>query len=982
MGSSETLQEILNRAKDQATRGAFGEALALFSRALELDSFNLEALSGRASCLRNLNRTEDARSLLDGALIRAPHEPRLLKERALIYLLDGKYPEALTTSERLLSITPADEDALALRIASFRFLRRFADAKEALDDVLSRQPQNLNFLLQRAQLCFEQGQYTNALSTCEHMLAIAPADENALLWRIISLRMLRRFKDVEKALDEVLSRHPQNTQFLSQRVVLFHEQGQYAEALAACEHTLTIAPADENALLLRIVVLRMLRRFNDAKKALDNALSVRPENKNYLNQRAFLHQDQRQYALALAAFEHTLSLAPYDENALQYRVAVLRTLGRLRDAEKALEVALERLPNSAEILKERGLVYQSQWRHAEALEAFERALSIVPYNENVLQSRLALLRVRRQFEDARDALEEALARQPQSPGIQVERVYILYDQQRFDEALAISEEITHADPSNSQAHQLKIACLIRSRRYEEASRAIDEALVLMQAVQRGPFLFIRGGILEFAGRFSEAEAAFAAAMATEPVWFGPAFARIYELERLGRSAEALEFIQTLEQRYPGDPEVADGIGTFYLRRNAPLLAQRKFEEIPEGDNRREKGLGGVCATLGDYCGAETHFRRALENDRWTADNHADLAWVLVRQEDEESLQEAEKFCRSALDIDREFSPALGCLGVIAFRRGRIRESEDWFLASIRANPNRGSYSDLGALYVQAGRYSEAKKKLDQAIERTPHDVRAWIELGNLHWQLGEKKEALQALRRAMSLEPENDQTYRALAVVLMQTGELAETERILREGLQRVDRPKQSRLRITLAQVLRTTGERGNDRDLYDEAHREILAALRLKEEPESYFELGLILAKLDNYVGALAAFQKCLRLDSQHIEAMRNVTKLKAAIKARKIQIRGGAYGGWILGAISLVNLVGIWVFFFLKKIEATTFVVLMPIMLTLSVVSLVLPWLTRLKLPGVEAELTQQKQSISSGPIGDIGLISPTPSITRGPL
>lgn len=46
----------------------------------------------------------------------------------------------------------------------------------------------------------------------------------------------------------------------------------------------------------------------------------------------------------------------------------------------------------------------------------------------------------------------------------------------------------------------------------------------------------------------------------------------------------------------------------------------------------------------------------------------------------------------------------------------------------------GSYVDLGAPYVQLGRFDEATALLEKALERDWYDVQAHIELGNLHLQ--------------------------------------------------------------------------------------------------------------------------------------------------------------------------------------------------------------------------------------------------------
>ena len=59
-----------------------------------------------------------------------------------------------------------------------------------------------------------------------------------------------------------------------------------------------------------------------------------------------------------------------------------------------------------------------------------------------------------------------------------------------------------------------------------------------------------------------------------------------------------------------------------------------------------------------------------------------------------------------------------------------------------------------------------------------------------------------------------------------------------------------------------------------------------------------------------------------------------------------------------------------------------MIPLLLGLLVVAVLLPSLNKLKLPGgFEAEISEKKEAISSGPKGDIGFGSSLPIISPGP-
>jgi hypothetical protein len=60
-------------------------------------------------------------------------------------------------------------------------------------------------------------------------------------------------------------------------------------------------------------------------------------------------------------------------------------------------------------------------------------------------------------------------------------------------------------------------------------------------------------------------------------------------------------------------------------------------------------------------------------------------------------------------------------------------------------------------------------------------------------------------------------------------------------------------------------------------------------------------------------------------------------------------------------------WEFIFTNKVPPLTLSTLTPVLVGLVIVSFLMPSLIRLKLPGVEAELSASIRQVSSGPTGD---------------
>jgi tetratricopeptide (TPR) repeat protein len=238
----------------------------------------------------------------------------------------------------------------------------------------------------------------------------------------------------------------------------------------------------------------------------------------------------------------------------------------------------------------------------------------------------------------------------------------------------------------------------------------------------------------------------------------------------------------------------------------------------------------------------------------------------------------------------------------------------------------------------------------------------------------------------MAIDPNHEDPPRALAIALMEENKLSEAESIIRDALRRLERSKCWQLHLLLARLFIQRGDESSEHEYYEESLKEIIKAIKLREsDPEPYFYAGIVRAKLQDYSGAYWNFKACLNRDKYHFEAERNARRVKNLLKTEGIR-RKGLLAGYVILLISLMLLLLLWFFYFQTffqtvKISETTLTVMTPILLGLVVVGFLLPELIQIKLPGLEAELVQPKETISSGPKANIGFGSSSPSVSSGP-
>ena len=485
----------------------------------------------------------------------------------------------------------------------------------------------------------------------------------------------------------------------------------------------------------------------------------------------------------------------------------------------------------------------------------------------------------------------------------------------------------------------RISLLRRQQRLEEAEEAIREAIKLFP--QSASLLIELGWLYHYQNRFDEAADIFSDLLKLNENNEAALQGRIASLRLRGQYAEAGRQAERALNQIPKSPGILSEIGWL------------EFEQ-------------------GQYEGAENAFSQVvalIPNDPYALIN---LAWSLERQDGKEALAKASKYCRDALAIEPNLPEARGCLGMVAFKQGRIREAEIQLRQSIAVDPKKGHYADLGALYVQMGRYDEAERRLKEGLTLKSGDAALHLQLGNLYLQTDRLKDATSEFRQAAAIDPTHPGAPQALAISLMESGKVVEAESVLRNAIRRFDEFKRWRLHLTLCQVLTQMAEETGNGALFEEALKEVNVALHLKpQHADPHFHAGIVRFKLGDYRGSLQAFQRCQEIDKSRVDAEINARRMLALIRQEKTRSRASEIASFFVGFVVFLQLVVIWMLRWLygNAIVTTTMItVLVPVCLGLLVVSVVLPWLSKLKLTGLEAELSEPKpkEALASGPGG----------------
>jgi tetratricopeptide (TPR) repeat protein len=680
----------------------------------------------------------------------------------------------------------------------------------------------------------------------------------------------------------------------------------------------------------------------------------------------------------------------------EWRIYLLRLLRRFDHAREAAGEARRKHPAAIGVLREAAWLEEAEGRLDVALEIVVTGLAADPNHRGLLGQQAQLLRDLGRFADAEQVSRGAANRRPHVPVGMIALAWTYEDQGRYDEAVAVIEKAAATWPEDATCARDLVDLLRLAHRFDEAEARCLEAL------QRRPddrnLLHSYGLLLDATNRYDDAVRQFRRLLALDPYDRSAAVDASAALRSLRRFDEAERLIRPLVARFGHDHEPRAELGWVLRDQGRLAEAERVFDALrAEARSTDEKvsaacGSGWVRTAKGDHAGAERDFREALALRPLSTGARLGTAWALLRQDDPTRLAEAEVLCLDVLDHRGNNAEAHACLGVLNYRRGRLQLAEHHLRRSIEVDPFDGNYVDLGALYTKLGRFDEAADNLQTALKRDWFDAPPHVEMGILELHRAVDSDASRAaaaqaaaqhFRQALVLDPSSGAATIGLAVALSSGAEggLPAAEAVLRQALDRPDCDEPTwRLRFMLARVLLQRGDEGQRAESYEEALDEARRAIEERPaEAEAHFVAGVAEYKLSEadpltYTRALHRsrarrhLQRCREQDPSHQEAARILRFLRQDSRTG----RRAAYGSAMLTAVSLGLLIAAWSAFLLStRVTSAVIITLTPILAGLVALSLVLPLLIRIKLPGgVEADLSASLNQISSGPTGSLSV------------
>jgi tetratricopeptide (TPR) repeat protein len=463
----------------QLAKGNREEAEAAYQKAVDTDPKSLTARLALANFYWATARREEAEKELRAALELDPKNDLANRAMATFYIGSGRASEAepflRTLAAEAKEVAPRlaladyyivlgrDKDAEQVlvdaakqpaawaaaraRMAAIHYARgQQAEGHKAIDDVLAKEPKNLQALLVKSRFLVSERKLDEALPRAKQATAADPSNAEA---HYLTGLILAEKNDIDGAIaemSEVVRLNPRATPAQVQLARLELMRGGAATSVQHAEQAVTSAPGDPIA---RLTLARSLMARGDVARAEAEMKALREKYPNAAavhSQYGLLDLVRRDLASAKKSFDRALELDPNDFDAFRGLIGVDLANKRYDEARAKVEGRVAMEPKNPAVLLLAARTYASMGDMAKTEEHLRKTLEVNPSRLEAYGMLGQLYLQQRKLDRAVAEFHALAERQPKNVGAPTMIAMILQIQGRTAEAQKKYEDVMQIDP--------------------------------------------------------------------------------------------------------------------------------------------------------------------------------------------------------------------------------------------------------------------------------------------------------------------------------------------------------------------------------------------------------------------------------------------------------------------------------------------------------------------------------------------------------
>ncbi len=780
------------------------------------------------------------------------------------YLKLGDVTEAYKSYLKLEQLNPEDIDVKLKLGTLFLLGRNFDESKKRTDAVLNKDPNNLEALFLTSGILMGQERMLNNIVSDmgkgKKLNDVIPVFEKIVKPGAEQKPAYMKLKE-EGNIDEATK---------SLEHLIGQERGKKLnEAVSIFEKILNIDSKQARAHKGMAGALALMGEFDEAAKKLKDAVNVDPkEIKPRLDLFRF-YMKRGKFDLAEAEIREAIKSDP--ENAQLYVVLGNYYLARkdLSNAEKTFQDAIRAIPQNADLYIALGFLYYKKDDKKKAEDTYLKAIEIAPED---IKPYMAAAR----FYEVTDNDDKALS--------------------MFKESLKLqTDDNIKITVMNSIAK-----FYLKNKNADDAEHYISE--ILKKRPEHFPTLSLKGELLVFKRKFTEAIAVFEKLLKGEPGSERPLYFKGVAHVGKGEIRLAKESLEKVVELNPRHVKAKLLLGDIYLRNGKYDLAQKESDDalaIIKDKNMPEKYQaymiqGNSYMYQKQISKAEAAFNSAVKTDKNNPTGYYRLG-LLYRSQKKYNLamsnfEKAMAIKPSLMDVftnvifihaaKKEFDPAIkkcdeqmervkevpAALAIIYNLKGELflgkkkkAEAEESFKKSVELNPNSmRAYYALARLYLMNKEEDKAIGQFKAALEKKPNQVGPHMILGIIYETKKDYESAEKHYNDALKIKPDFAVAANNLAYLL------AEQNKDLNIALAHAQKAKKELHEEP--GVMDTLGWVYYKKGFYDMAILELEESVKKfeKENATVYYHLGMAYFKDGKKESAKKALKKALSLDKK----------------------------------------------------------------------------------------------------------------------
>lgn len=647
-------------------------------------------------------------------------------------------------------------DTVDTRILQARVEAAEGDLEQArayLESALELEPDNAQALGLLASITAGED-LDSALELLDRGIAVAENDKPLRLLRIDLLQQGGRTEQIDSEYTKLIEDYPDDVSLGYRYARYLAEAGRIDEVEPILRGVVEREPENIQARIALVQFVGNTRGVEAAEELLEEFVNDLPEAWELRMTLAGFYQSSERPDEAYEQYEYIYDAVPNEDeglNAKAQMAGILLAKGEREQGKAMVDevLAIDGMNSDALLLS--GVMKAEDKDFRGAVSDFRALLRKEPDN---LRAQLLLARTHASAGDivlAKDAYRRALEMSPANGLIPMELARLAISENDLDEAEDVLRDRLRVQPGDARASRGLIAVLVQQELFDDA-----EAEAIRLGEESGQQLisdYLLGGVYQAQDEHEKAIAAFQKALDQAPTTREPLQGLVGSLVTLGRTDEAVAYLEGLTAEYPDNLYAKTLLGQLLAGSGDAVAAQQILESTLESNEGFIPAYTVLAGMQGDDIGAQIDiYRRGLE----AMPGNQEMALLLgTAYERSGRIDDAIKAYEEILEVNPELPAVANNLAaLLADYRDDTESFERALELSLQfENSSNPAYLDtLGWVYYRLGRYEEAVPLLEQAVEAAPAVAILRYHLGMAYLKVNKPTLAKSELEKALENE--------------------------------------------------------------------------------------------------------------------------------------------------------------------------------------------------------------------------------------